>query len=165
MQPGYDLLWLAARFSTDAELRALPRAHPRAIGAAHVSRAYSAPVAMIAWHSEPIGADIAVVEPPDRWFAESICTPAELRLFDGCLDDEEVVASLWAGKRALAKMLGQPEAYDPRRLESPLTWKDGVAGSFRSCELFPTPDHVAWLVWADSTQNRAASPSSAAFTR
>jgi 4'-phosphopantetheinyl transferase superfamily len=165
MEPGYDLFWLAAGFSSEAELRALPRVHPRARSAVHVSRAYCAPVALLAWHSAPLGVDIAVVEKPDRRFAESICTPTEMAMFDGCLDDEEVVASLWAGKRALAKALGHPPAYDPRRLESPLAWKGGVTGNLRSLELFPTPDHVAWLVWAEPSQNRAASPSSAASTR
>ncbi|MCL2418138.1 MAG: 4'-phosphopantetheinyl transferase superfamily protein [Conexibacteraceae bacterium] len=165
MEPGYDLFWLATGFSSDAELRALPRAHPRARNAAHVSQAYCAPVAMLAWHTAPLGVDIAVVETPDRKFAESICTAAELSMFDSCLDDEEVISSLLVGKRALAKALGHPSDYDPRLLESPLTWTDGAAGDLRSRELFPTPDHVAWVVWTEPAQNSADSPSSAAFTR
>jgi len=120
---------------------------------------------MLAWHTSPIGVELGVVERPDRRFAESICTPAELEMFDGCLDDEEVVASLCTGKRALAKVLGHPADYDPALLESPLTWKDGVDGHYRSRELFPTPDHVAWIVWVDLAQKRADSPSSAASTR
>jgi hypothetical protein len=165
MEPGYDLFWLAAGFSSDAELRALPRAHPRVRNAANVSSAYSAPVALLAWHSAPVGVDLAVVKPPERRFAEAICTSEELVLFDGCLDDEEVVSSLWAGKRALAKTLGLPPSFDAKHLKSPLAWQNGAAGDFRSLELFPTPDHVAWLVWLEPAQNRAASPSSAASTR
>jgi phosphopantetheinyl transferase (holo-ACP synthase) len=165
MEPEYDLFWLAAGFSSDAELRALPRAHPRVKGAAYVSSAYSAPVALLGWHSAPLGVELAFVESPKRRFAEAICTSEEMTLFDGCLDDDEVVSSLWAGKRALAKALGFPPSYDPKHLKSPLAWQNGVAGVFRSLELFPTPDHVAWLVWTEPAQNKAESPSSAASTR
>ncbi len=165
MEPEYDLFWLAEGFSSDAELRALPRAHPRVKGAAYVSSAYSAPVALLSWHSAPIGVELTVVETPDRRFAEAICTAEELTLFDGCLDDEEVVSSMWSGKRAVAKALGFPSTYDPKHLKSPLAWQDGVAGDFRALELFPTPDHVAWLVWLEPAQNSAASPSSAESIR
>ena len=159
MRPSHDLLRLPG--AADTELRAVARAHPRAMAAAHASRSYRAPLALVAWHDAPLGVDIERVEPCEHGFGASICTPAELELFSERLDDERFVASLWSGKEALAKALGDPRAYDPRRLDSPLCWDDGASGRWRAQALTPAPGHVAWLVWSAGSQNSPASAASA----
>ncbi len=126
----------------------MARAHWRARGAPFVSRSYAPPLALVAWHTTPVGVDLERVSASDRAFAESICTPTELGLFADSLDDGRFVTSLWASKEALAKALGDPLAYDPRRLQSPLTWSDGRAGSWSASELQVAPEHVAWVVWS-----------------
>ncbi len=163
MRPSYELLRLPGAGAE--ELRARARAHPRAAAAAHASRSYRAPLALVAWHHAPLGVDIERIEHCDRDFGASICTPAELGLFSERLDDESFVTSLWASKEALAKALGDPLAYDPRRLESPLGWNRGAAGPWRAAEFTPAPGHVAWLVWAAAAQNNPASADSADSTR
>ncbi len=126
----------------------MARAHWRARGAPFVSRSYAPPLALVAWHTTPVGVDLERVSAGDRAFAESICTPTELGLFADSLDDERFVTSLWASKEALAKALGDPLAYDPRRLESPLTWVTGRASGWLASELQVAPEHVAWVVWS-----------------
>jgi hypothetical protein len=148
MAPEYQLLWLTTATS-DTELRALARAHPDAARAAYASRSYRAPLAIVAWHQHPVGVDLERVADADRQFGESICTPSELRLLGSRLGDAAFVTSLWASKEALAKALGDPLAYDPRRLESPVIWDGGVAGGWRAREFIPAPDHIAWLVWCE----------------
>ena len=138
-------------------LRSLARAHRRSRGAPFVSRSYAPPLALIAWHTKPIGVDLERVGASDRAFAESICTPTELRLFADSLDDARFVTSLWSSKEALAKALGDALAYDPRRLQSPLGWSDGRAGSWSASELHVASGHVAWLVW--SLEERPDRPS------
>jgi hypothetical protein len=181
VRPCFELLWLADAQPDDTGLRALARAHPDASRAPYVSRSYRAPLALVAWHDQPLGVDIERVEPSDRAFAESICTPAELDLLRDRLDDDRFVTSLWSSKEALAKALGDPVAYDPRRLDSPLTWHDACAAPWNAHEFTPAPGHVAWLVWrepsqsswpslsqsseARPSQNSAASPSSADSSR
>ncbi len=127
------------------------RARARARGAAHVSRSYRTPLAAIAWHSSPVGVDLERVEPFTRSFAESICTPDELEQIDSLAARDELVASLWSGKEALAKALGDALAYDPRRLQSPLMWPDGVCGRWRARALEALPEgYVGWLVWSEA---------------
>ena len=149
MHPPYALLQLTDAAVAEAELRALAQAHPAARRAAHVSRSYRTPFALIAWHAAPVGADIERIGPTERGFAESICSPAEVELFTELLDDDVFVTSLWASKEALAKALGDAVAYDPRRLESPLGWSDGASGHWRAWEFVPAPEHLAWIVWSD----------------
>jgi phosphopantetheinyl transferase len=158
MGPAWALLWLTADPASDTELRALARAHPEAAAAAHVSRSYRAPLALVAWHTAPVGVDLEYVEIGGNGFAESICTPGELVLFEGRLDDDAFVASLWAGKEALAKALGDAIAYDPRRLDSPATWRRGIAGRWRAREFIPAPNHVAWLVWVEPATSSEREP-------
>jgi phosphopantetheinyl transferase len=149
MGPAYELLWLTDAATSDSGLRALTRAHPEGARAAYVSRSYRAPLALVAWHEAPVGVDIERVESTERDFAESICTPNELRQLGARLDDEAFVTSLWASKEALAKALGDAVAYDPRRLESPFNWAGGIAGGWCAREFIPAPHHIAWLVWSE----------------
>lgn len=147
MSPAYELLTLADGHTDEARLHQLARSHRQARRARHSSRSYRSPLALVAWHERPVGVDLERVEACDRSFAESVCTPEESRRFRDRLDDPTFVTSLWSGKEALAKALGDALAYDPRRLESPLGWRDGAAGRWRALELRPAPGHVAWLVW------------------
>lgn len=186
MHPTYVLLRLRDGAAPESELRALARDHPAARRATHQSRSYRSPLALLAWHAAPVGADIERIAPLERDFAESICSPAELTLFSGRLGDEAFVTSLWASKEALAKALGDAVAHDPRRLESPLCWSEDVtgrwraSGRWRACEFVPAPEHLAWIVWTEEAsrgpvaggepavadiQNSCASAASAASTR
>jgi phosphopantetheinyl transferase len=149
----------------DDRLRALARAHPLALEAAHRSRSYCGELALVAWHSAPVGVDLERVREADADFAASICTPAEQRRFAARLGDAAFVTSLWSSKEAVAKALGDAVAYDPRRLESPMGWLEGACGSWRALELHPEPGYVAWLVWSRPAQNSAASAVSAASSR
>jgi len=149
--PCHELISLAHAGSGAASaerLRAIARAHRPSRLAPFASRSYAPPLALVAWHTTPVGVDLEPVGAADRRFAESICTPTELGMFADALADGRFVTSLWASKEALAKALGDPLAYDPRRLESPLTWIDGGAGGWRAGELQVAPGHVAWLVWS-----------------
>jgi hypothetical protein len=109
-------------------------------GAAHTTRSYCYPYAVVAVHARPVGVDIERREPHDATFVSSISTPSEL---GRDLDP----ASLWCSKEALAKALGDALRYDPRRLESPMLWPDGRSGPWAAEELTAPPDHVAWLCW------------------
>ena len=130
-----------------AALRDLARNHHAARGAAHVSRSYRPPLAVVAWHSARVGVDVERLEPMGRDFADSICTPSERVQLDSQLDDDEIVASLWCAKEALAKVLGDAVDYDPRRLEAPLLWKQGSCGRWRARTVEVPAGHICWLVW------------------
>ncbi len=138
MRPKVELLDARTRALDDAGLRELARA----VGGPFVSRSYRYPYALIAVHEHPVGVDIERREPLDKAFLESITTPSE-----GAGDFDP--ASLWCSKEALAKALGDPLRYDPRRLESPLGWPDGHSGPWFAEELTAPPDHVAWLCWRE----------------
>ena len=124
---------------TELKLRA------RALGGA--SRSYCGPYALVAWHDGPVGVDIERVLPCGTRFAESITTPAERDRMS--LDDDRELISLWSGKEALAKALGDAVAYDPRRLEAPAGWPDGVNGAWRATALDLPGDYVGWLCWKE----------------
>jgi phosphopantetheinyl transferase len=62
-------------------------------------------------------------------------------------DPDAYVSSLWSSKEALAKALGDPLHYDPRRLESPMSWPGGRAGPWRAARLATPDGHTAWLCW------------------
>jgi hypothetical protein len=117
-------------------------------GARHVSRSYSFPYALVAWHDGPVGIDIERVVPCDTAFSDAIRTPAE-RAATGSGDDagDRVVTSLWCSKEALAKALGDARRYDPRRLEGPPAWPGGRAGPWRALALHAPAGHVAWVCW------------------
>ncbi len=116
------------------------------------SRSYRWPYAVAATHAEPVGVDIERVEPMGRDFAESICTPQERAQLGPLLDDDLLVASLWSGKEALAKALGDAVDYDPRRLDAPLIWPGGRSGRWRAKQIEVPPGHVGWLVWSGEAE-------------
>jgi hypothetical protein len=140
------------------------RAWARRISGMHdmpyVCRSYREPFALVAWHRGPVGVDLERLEPLGADFGRSICTPAELDRYAARLHDPELVASLWCSKEALAKALGDALAYDPRRLESPLSWPDAVAGAWRAQPLRGLPaGHVGWVCWrSDSGRESPSGP-------
>lgn len=117
------------------------------LGAYHVSRAYRYPYALTAWHSERVGVDIERIERLDQTFVESVCTPAERRWLSGETHADEFLTSLWCGKEALAKALGDALSYDPRRLDSPVFWPHGRAGPWRAAPLPVPAGHCGWMCW------------------
>lgn len=127
------------------------REHARAVCAraqtAFASRSYRFPFAAIALHDAPVGVDIERAGPHDDVFAESIGTPAERAAGLPAEDRDRHIASLWCSKEALSKALGDPLAYDPRRLEAPLAWPDGESGRWRAAEIDAPAGHVAWVCW------------------
>jgi phosphopantetheinyl transferase len=129
-------------------------------GARNVSRSYSFPYALVAWHDGPVGVDIGRVAPCDTAFADSIRTPAE-RAADVPVGEarDRVVTSLWCSKEALAKALGDARRYDPRRLEGPPSWPGGQAGPWRAQALLAPAGHVAWLCWHRRPPGRALTAS------
>jgi phosphopantetheinyl transferase len=94
-----------------------------------------------------VGVDIERVEPFDEAFLESISTPSERARSADPSDPGTYTASLWASKEALAKALGDPLAYDPRRLESPMFWPAGRSGPWRAAPLPVPGGHNAWACW------------------
>jgi phosphopantetheinyl transferase (holo-ACP synthase) len=138
----------ARKLGVDAAgLRARARAVTGSSGARHAARSYRYPYALVAWHSQPVGVDIERIEAFDADFLESICTPSERPTAAELERPDAYLASLWCSKEALAKGLGDALAYDPRRLESPMSWPDGEAGPWRARRLTVAPDHAAWLCW------------------
>ena len=139
----------ARRLGVDERgLRELVRARCRESGAAHFSRSYRYPFAVAAWHSLPLGVDLERVEQFGRPFAESIATPLELARIERVgRPDDAWIASLWSGKEAVAKAYGDAVDYDPRRLDSPLTWPDGEAGRWRAVPLAAPLGHRGWVCW------------------
>ncbi len=112
-----------------------------------VTRSYRYPYALVAWHTGPVGIDIERLEACDPAFVESICTPSEMSSRPTGVDGDADGISLWRGKEALSKALGDALSYDPRRLESPLSWRDGRCGAWRAASLPAPAGHVAWLCW------------------
>jgi hypothetical protein len=137
----------AAGLDADA-LRRWARRLAAASGALYTSRSYSYPYALVAWHNQPVGTDIERIGPCDDAFAELICTPAERSVPAVCPGGpDRYLTSLWSGKEALAKALGDALAYEPSRLASPAGWPHERAGIWRAEELRAPPGHVAWLCW------------------
>jgi hypothetical protein len=145
VRPEIRLLDAREAGLSEGELRGWAKTLAPAAAAPHSSRSYRYPYALVAWHDQPVGVDIERIEPVDGEFARSICTYSETRRLP--LLDDRLVASLWCGKEALSKALGDPLIYDPRRLEAPLLWLDGKAGPWQAAELSVLEGHVAWLCW------------------
>jgi hypothetical protein len=117
---------------------------------AHVSRSYSHPFAVIATHTGRVGVDIERVSACDEAFARSICTPDELDALAPIVEPDVQLSSVWSGKEALAKALGDALDYDPRRIGSPALWPEGRAGIWRAIPLPVPRGHVGWLCWEAS---------------
>jgi hypothetical protein len=147
-EPSLERLDATEHGLGEAGLRWLAREWPAARGAAHTSRSYSFPYALIGWHAGRIGVDIERIVPCDERFARSICTPAEAEAKPWTADqaDQEII-SLWCGKEALAKALGDALRYDPRRLESPASWTGGVSGPWTARPVPAPAGYVAWACW------------------
>jgi hypothetical protein len=131
----------------EAELRVWARAEAAAADAPYSSRSHRYPYALVAWYDEPVGVDIERAERFDPVFFESICTPSERGLPTADTDLDAYLASLWCSKEALAKALGDAMRYDPRRLGSPMFWRDRQAGPWRAVSLPVPAGHSAWLCW------------------
>jgi 4'-phosphopantetheinyl transferase superfamily len=153
--PQLRLLDAATVALDERGLRAWAREESLAVGAPYTSRCYRHPHAVVAWHSEPLGVDIERIEPLGEGFAESICTPRERQLLGDRPRSDAFLASLWSGKEALAKALGDALRYDPRHLESPLLWPDAQAGRWRATQLQVPAGHVGWLCWRASATRAA----------
>jgi phosphopantetheinyl transferase len=123
------------------------RGWARSLSDSCVSRSYCYPYALVATYSGPVGVDIERIEACDPAFVDSICTPAERDGQRSETDPDRYATSLWCGKEALAKALGDALLYDPRRLESPLSWPAGRCGAWRAASLPAPPQHVAWVCW------------------
>lgn len=131
----------------EAGLREWARVLGDAQGAPYVTRSYRHPYALLAWHDARVGVDIERIEPFDAAFAASICTPDERLDWASLPDRDAHLASLWSGKEALAKALGDALSHDPRRLEAPLLWPAGRAGAWHGTQLAVAAGHVAWVCW------------------
>ena len=129
----------------DAALRTRARGLGTAVGAGAVSRSYCHPYALVGWHTGSIGVDIERVVACPEAFAEAITTPAEHA--GGRWTTDRELISLWSSKEALSKALGDALDYDPRRLESPAGWPDGVCGSWRTVTLPAPGGYCAWVCW------------------
>jgi hypothetical protein len=128
-------------------LRAWSRQFSAQAGAACSSRSYRLPLALLAWHDAPVGVDIERVTLCDDAFAASIQTPRERATPPLNGDSDRYLTSLWSSKEALSKALGDPLAYDPRRLEGPQAWSQGRSGPWRATPLEVGAGYVAWICW------------------
>jgi hypothetical protein len=171
--PTVHLLDATGSAVGQAGLRATARQLCDGSSTAYASRSYRYPLALVALHCRPVGADIERIE---RWTVEqarSILTPDERRIVSadatgsGIEPDAVDPSVIWSGKEALAKALGNALRYDPRHLGSPAFWPDGRAGPWRACRL-PVPDgHVGWLCWrvVDEAYDEVGGGSASAATR
>jgi phosphopantetheinyl transferase len=151
LKPGAPEVWLLDARPADLDeiaLRRWARSQRQPDADTFVTRSYAHPYAMVTWHSGPVGIDIERFQACEPGFLESICTPAE-RLLEpgGHVDSDRYAISMWCGKEALSKALGDAVAYDPRRLESPLGWPGGRSGAWHAAELPAPVGYVAWLCW------------------
>jgi hypothetical protein len=143
--PIVALLDVTSEGLDEAALKQRARALAVAMGRGTMSRSYCHPYALVGWHTGPVGVDIERVSGCSERFARSISTPSEEAL--GPLATDREVVSRWSSKEALAKALGDALHYDPRRLESPAGWVDGVAGLWRAVTLAAPDGHCAWVCW------------------
>lgn len=145
-RPRILLIDATAEGLDEAGLRS--RARAACVDAVCSSRSYRHPFALVACHDGAVGVDIERLMPFDARFAESIVTPRERERLAESDDPALYVTDLWSGKEALAKALGDPIAYDPRRLDAPGLWPEGRSGRWRA-ERLPVPaGHVGWVCWA-----------------
>jgi 4'-phosphopantetheinyl transferase superfamily len=155
--PEVRLLDAGSAGAAEQVLRSSARRLSEEAGAPYASRSYRYPYALVAWHSAPVGIDIERVQALDPRFATSICTPAEEVEWTALPDPHAHFSSLWSSKEALAKALGDPVSYDPRRLGGPMFWPRGRAGRWEARSLRAADGHVAWLCWQSSATSRSQS--------
>jgi phosphopantetheinyl transferase len=130
----------------DAEtLRDAARAFTAQATQSHASRSYCFPFALVALHGYPVGVDIERVTTWTAAQLDSVLTPSERARRPEA--DDLWATSLWSSKEALTKAVGIPVDYDPRHVESPLSWPDFTAGRWRASSLSVPEDHVAWVCW------------------
>jgi phosphopantetheinyl transferase len=145
--PRMRLLDASALHLDEADLRRAARELSASTQADYLSRSYSYPYALVAWHDHPVGIDIERIGPSDAGFADLICTREERLEAARVSDLDRFLTSLWSSKEALAKGLGDALRYEPARLESPSRWSFRQAGAWRCSEISVDPDHVAWVCW------------------
>jgi hypothetical protein len=145
--PRVLLVDSSAQGMDEAALRAYVRTLSERLGTPHCSRSYSAPLALLASHDAAVGVDIERVQRCEESFAASIQTPAERAAGLEPHDPDRHFTALWSSKEALSKALGDPLAYDPRRLEGPGAWPQGRSGPWRVAALDVGAGHVAWACW------------------
>ena len=149
-EDGPEVRLLDARSASlpESVLRRWARSQRQPGAGTFVTRSYRYPYALVAWHTGPVGIDLERIEPCAPGFADSVSAPAERStpaLDD--LDADTYAISLWCGKEALAKALGDALRYDARRLESPLRWPGGRCGPWCASQLSAPRGHVAWVCW------------------
>lgn len=148
----------------EADLRAGARALCAGAGARCSSRSYRFPFAVVALSDTPVGVDIERVTAWNPAQLRSILTPTEGQRRPP--PDNRWATALWSSKEALAKGLGQPLGYDPRRLESPVTWQQGQAGRWSARSLEAPPGHVVWLCWQRVTDGEdSTAPGEVGYVR
>jgi hypothetical protein len=155
--PRVRLLDARAWGLDESGLRTWARSLTKAAPTRCSSRSYRYPLALVAMHDAAVGVDIERIEHCEQAFTDSISTPAERTAGEraaaervaGVLgaDRDRFTTSLWSSKEALAKVLGDALAYDPRHLEGPGRWPDGRSGPWRAATLDVGAGHVAWLCW------------------
>ncbi len=137
----------AMELRDEASLREWVRKASADTDAPFISRSYSFPFALMAWHTSPVGIDIERVTPCDETFADSIRTQAERARGWPSENPDRFFTSLWSSKEALSKALGDALAYDPRWLDGPGAWPEGRSGPWRAMTFDVSMEHIGWLCW------------------
>lgn len=146
-QPEVALLDARQDGLDEAGLRQLARSLAARNNASYNSRSYRYPFALAAWHETPVGVDLEQVQDFDPLFASSVCTEAELTRLGGVRDRSAFLTSVWAGKEALSKALGDPLSYLPQRLDSPEVWQSSAAGRWQARRIAAPPGYLGWVCW------------------
>jgi phosphopantetheinyl transferase len=143
-------VWLldASHSGADADaLRQWAREQTARSGLSYVSRSYSHPLALAAWHRAAVGVDVERVTRCDAELADVICTPAEREVVVGVPCRDRLLSALWSSKEALSKALGDALDYNPARLDAPMRWPQHRSGNW-TCAPLPVPaTHVGWVCW------------------
>ncbi len=153
-------VWLVNSIGADIDMGTL-RSHTRIIsesvgatgsgaGAHCISRSYRHPFALIATHTDVLGVDIERVDPFDKDFAESICTPSEWSSDATRPRGAVELADVWSTKEALAKALGNALDYDPRRLVSLALAPNSRASTWQAARVSVPSGYVGWVIWRRS---------------
>lgn len=142
--PNVLLVEAHARSGID-ELRAAARELCARSEVRFASRAYRYPFALVATHQFRVGVDIERFVGFTALDAPAILSPGERAR--GIEFTDEQVSSIWSGKEALAKALGDALDYEPGRLESPWFWREGRCGRYLAASFSVGDEFGAWVVW------------------